>query len=432
MARREDKIGLIGRIRRWVRYNRVELGLGYAVVVAQAIGVHVLGYGNGTLLVLAGSLVAWRVPVVRTRLEDVLGRATRNRRWQAGMDVLMPTGTPAVGRIDVTAFGETALIRLGAGWSPTQMESMAERIASYLDVAAVTVNRVPGRSGWVSVSALVTDPLSRPSPAWPWLGAGRTDLWEPVPLGLDSDGREVTVTLPGHNLLLGGEPGAGKSGTISMLVAAAALDPSVSVWLMDGKLVELAPWAPIAAGFAGTDITEAIVMLRSLSQVVDERYAALLAEGKRKVDRDKGLHVVVCDELAHYLTWPEKKARDAFTDGLRDLVSRGRAAGVIVIAATQKPGSEVVPTSLRDLFGYRAAMRCSTSAASDTILGSGWATQGYSAGTIDPGLRGVGYLLHESGVPVRLRTHWLDDNDVSGLIARARALRGGESGGAPS
>ncbi|MGH8904698.1 MAG: hypothetical protein ACRDYA_24210, partial [Egibacteraceae bacterium] len=34
-----------------------------------------------------------------------------------------------------------------------------------------------------------------------------------------------------------------------------------------------------------------------------------------------------------------------------DLIRRGRAAGIIWIGATQKPSSDVVPTSLRDLVG---------------------------------------------------------------------------------
>jgi S-DNA-T family DNA segregation ATPase FtsK/SpoIIIE len=95
-----------------------------------------------------------------------------------------------------------------------------------------------------------------------------------------------------------------------------------------------------------------------------------------------------------------------------------------VLAATQKPGSDVVPTSIRDLFGYRLAMRCSTAAASDTILGSGWAAEGYSAAAIDPATRGVGFLLHESGVPAPMRAHWLDDSAIDDLATRATQLRG--------
>src|SRR5215211_4468988 len=158
---------------------------------------------------------------------------------------------------------------------------------------------------------------------------------------------------------------------------------------------------------------------------MEARYRELLARGLRKVRRDDGLplHLVVCDELAFYLTLPDKKQRQEFSELLRDLVARGRAAGVIVCAATQKPGADVVPTALRDLFGFRLALRCSTPQASDTILGQGWASAGYSVATIAPGHRGVGLLLAEDGTPVRLRAFHLTDADIDALAARAAALR---------
>ena len=95
-----------------------------------------------------------------------------------------------------------------------------------------------------------------------------------------------------------------------------------------------------------------------------------------------------------------------------------------MLAATQKPDHETVPTWVRDLFGYRMALRCTTKEASDTVLGAGWAAQGYSAATVDPRLRGVGFLLAEGGVPMKLRTFYLADADVAGLAARAGRLRG--------
>ncbi len=143
--------------------------------------------------------------------------------------------------------------------------------------------------------------------------------------------------------------------------------------------------------------------------------------------------MIVCDELAFYLTAGERKARTAFAELLRDLVARGRAAGIIVVAATQKPSADVVPTSLRDLFGFRWALRCSTSQASDTILGSGWSGQGFSAASIDPAQRGVGYLLHEGGVPVRCRAYHVDDEllaSVSGAASGRRLQQSQEVGAA--
>jgi S-DNA-T family DNA segregation ATPase FtsK/SpoIIIE len=155
------------------------------------------------------------------------------------------------------------------------------------------------------------------------------------------------------------------------------------------------------------------------------RYRELLARGARKITPgdELALHLVVCDELAFYLAAEDRKHRVEFTELLRDLVARGRAAGGIVCAATQKPASDVVPSALRDLFGFRLALRCNTPQASDTILGQGWASAGYSAATIAPGRRGVGYLLAEDGLPVRVRGFYLPDAQLTRIAERAAAAR---------
>jgi DNA segregation ATPase FtsK/SpoIIIE-like protein len=104
-------------------------------------------------------------------------------------------------------------------------------------------------------------------------------------------------------------------------------------------------------------------------------------------------------------------------------VARGRAAGVIVCAATQKPAADVVPSALRDLFGFRLALRCNTRDASDTILGAGWASLGHDASSIAPGRRGIGLLLAEDGHPIRVRGFHLGDEDIATIAVRASALR---------
>jgi DNA segregation ATPase FtsK/SpoIIIE-like protein len=163
---------------------------------------------------------------------------------------------------------------------------------------------------------------------------------------------------------------------------------------------------------------------------MEERYRVLLAAGRRKIEPGDGLalHLVACDELAFYLTVEDRKKQREFTELLRDLVARGRAAGVIVCAATQKPAADVVPSALRDLFGFRLALRCNTRDASDTILGQGWATLGHSAATIAPGERGIGLLLAEDGVPIRMRGYYLSDEELDQLAARAAAVRNDQGG----
>jgi S-DNA-T family DNA segregation ATPase FtsK/SpoIIIE len=52
-------------------------------------------------------------------------------------------------------------------------------------------------------------------------------IFDPVFLGLDEDGQHVTIELVYRNILIGGEPGSGKSVGLNDLVAHAALSPDV-------------------------------------------------------------------------------------------------------------------------------------------------------------------------------------------------------------
>jgi S-DNA-T family DNA segregation ATPase FtsK/SpoIIIE len=256
-------------------------------------------------------------------------------------------------------------------------------------------------------------------------------IWDDVHLGVDETGRPVRVGLAERNLLIGGEPGSGKSVALNLIVAHAALSADCRLVLVDGKRVELGLWRSCAESFIGPSIGEAIETLRRLQADMDSRYDELLAAGRRKVTRTSGVPVVlvVVDELAYFsATVGEAKQQKEFVTLVRDLVARGRAAGIIVVAATQRPSADIVPTSLRDLFGYRWAFRCSTDASSDVILGHGWANQGYTAAGIDPAARGVGWLIAEGGQPRRMKAAYLTDSDVRTLAEQAAQLRHRDEG----
>lgn len=241
----------------------------------------------------------------------------------------------------------------------------------------------------------------------------------------------MVIELAYRNLLIGGEPGAGKSVLLSNIIAHAALSHDCQLWLLDGKQVELGMWLDVAEVFIGKDIQAALEALRRLQTVMDARYDRLAAEGRRKMIRADGDFILaVVDEIAYYsATAGERRSQEDFTMLLRDLVARGRAAGVIVVAATQRPSADIIPTSLRDIFGYRCAFRCTTEVTSDIILGFGWAKEGYSAASIAPEDRGVGWLLAEGGVPRRFKGAWLDDEQIGQVVARAK-WQGRRRGGA--
>jgi hypothetical protein len=403
---------------------RVELVATVALLLVLAELTRVIGWTAAVLLVASTLLGLWWIPDVRTWATLIERRAYVRRQWSlavrhAGL-ANFNDRIPKIVAHKLTLSGDRLLVRVPAGKSVPEVEQQAETIAAYLRVREVRVARSPDDASLARVQIVCRDSLETADP-WPWPNrdARQLSLWLPIPVGLDEDGEPVTVSLVERNVLIGGEPGAGKSVAQSMLALTGALDPGVRLHLFDGTQVDLAFLAGCAAHMVGASIADAIEVLGELRGDMDERYLWLLANRYRKLPpgSELPLEVVVIDELAFYCTDRE------FVVLLRDLVARGRKAGIIVLAATQKPGGDVIPTSLRDLFSIRWAFRCSTPDASDTILGRGWATQGFSAHRIDPAYRGIGFLLADGGRPVRLRAFYLGDGDLARIAARAEHLR---------
>ena len=240
-------------------------------------------------------------------------------------------------------------------------------------------------------------------------------MFDPLFIGMDEYGHAVTLDLVFHNLLVAGEPGGGKSVLLHNIAAIGALAEKTRLVLFDGKIVELGAYREIADEFVPLNMAKAISVLKRLLRVALDRYMWLLAHRLDKIDRSHDMTVIltIIDELAMFSTvLGDKKDQELFAALLRGLVAIGRACGMPVVAATQRPSFDIIPTSLRDLFGYRAAFRCTTTNSSNIILGQGWAEQGYTASDIDPETRGVAYLLAETGTPRKVKAAYLSDSDI--------------------
>jgi S-DNA-T family DNA segregation ATPase FtsK/SpoIIIE len=261
-----------------------------------------------------------------------------------------------------------------------------------------------------------------------------TSMFDPLFLGVDEFGADVFIPLMYRNILIGGEPGAGKSAVLNNVVAHAALDLDCRLCLIDGKQVELGQWVDCADVFVGPDLALAIATLQRVQIVVDNRNTFLLAYKRRKTTpRDAFRPILVAvDEIAYFsATVGDKKTQDLFASKLRDVVARGRSVGVMVAAATQRPSSDIIPTSLRDLFAWRFAGRCTTDVSSDIVLGHGWAAKGWTSNSIDPDNPGAGFLIAGGGTPRRVKVAYLSDGDCDRIAAyagdRRAAAKAGES-----
>ncbi|MEV5694196.1 FtsK/SpoIIIE domain-containing protein [Micromonospora globbae] len=262
----------------------------------------------------------------------------------------------------------------------------------------------------------LTDTIELPTnPADTVPVAAGLSIFDPVFLGIDEFGQAVYLPMIYRNILIGGEPGAGKSSLLNTIVGHAALCPDVRLCLLDGKQVELGLWEDACDVFVGPDLAHAIRTLRRVQTVMDNRYTFLRARRRRKIGPNDvfGQILVACDEIAYFsATAGDKKDQELFAALLRDIVARGRAVGIIVAAATQRPSSDIIPTSLRDLFAWRFAGRCTTDVSSDIVLGHGWAARGFSSNTIDPNNQGAGYLIAEGGIPALVKAAYMTDADI--------------------
>ena len=101
-------------------------------------------------------------------------------------------------------------------------------------------------------------------------------MFDAVHLGRDEYGTHVHVNLAERNMLLGGEPGAGKSSGLNLITAHGALSHDCKLILVDGKQVELGLWRACADMFIGLSITDA-TCTPSTATTAQHNRATLLA-----------------------------------------------------------------------------------------------------------------------------------------------------------
>ncbi|MFA1548851.1 FtsK/SpoIIIE domain-containing protein [Actinomadura chokoriensis] len=409
-------------------WRRELAALGVLALVAAA-GWQGRGWVGAVVAPAEVAVIVGVVPWSRRRAAAAWRRARLRRQWDrscrfAGLTT--PNDRiPRIRRDRRVPAGDRLVVRVPRGATVDDLAGEAERVAAVLRVREVRVGRDVECAPVAHVDIVRRDPWAGAGPLrWPWVEAARRSVADPVPLCVDDMGEPVAVRLPGKHFLIGGEPESGKSAALSLILAAAALDPFAQIWGWDAKIVELGLWRPVMTRLAGNDMDVAIAQQEDLIQEMDRRYEVLEAAGRRELRPGEApLILAVTDELRFYSANSDSKAAKRYNSLGEDVAARGRAALIAQVSATQKPAGTVVPTTWRDLMALRLAMRCTTRDASDTILGAGMASAGYDASEIDIATRGVGWLYAEGGFPRRVRSYYLDDNDIRSIVARGAALR---------
>jgi S-DNA-T family DNA segregation ATPase FtsK/SpoIIIE len=302
-----------------------------------------------------------------------------------------------------------------------------ERDESQLYLTRVRGDR--GHAGRLSVWLMDADPFDRDPARSPLLGIERASLWDSIPVGVDSRGQEIPLRLVDASLLIAGEPRAGKTVATNAIIAAAALSPQVKLLLFDGKGAgDHRPWRRIAQVAVKRDprmLLDYLIWAQEEMERVFDLLESQEAGSKLTPDLCQQLGIditlIVVDETRYYLT--DSKHGAAITRLCVDIASRGPAAGVLLVLASQRMTVDAIPGPLRGVCSLRWAMRCPDVTASNAVLGEGKAGKGWDASTIRRDQRGVGILDADGETPVLMRSYLLEDADLVTIAERAYALR---------
>lgn len=194
----------------------------------------------------------------------------------------------------------------------------------------------------------------------------------PVGIAVDGSGISARVDKLPH-LLVAGTTGSGKSVFTTALLAhlVTRSEPAqLQLMLVDPKRVELASFAglPHLARPVATDIHSAVETLDAAVAEMETRWKMLEEAGKRQVSEladPPPYLVVVVDELADLMMTAGKRAENAIVR----LLQLGRAAGVHLILATQRPSTDVVTGLIKTNAPSRMVFAVSSHTDSGVALG---------------------------------------------------------------
>jgi S-DNA-T family DNA segregation ATPase FtsK/SpoIIIE len=205
-------------------------------------------------------------------------------------------------------------------------------------------------------------------------------------LGKDIFGRSVIADLSKMpHLLVAGATGSGKSVSINSMVISVlykATPAEVKMLMIDPKLLELSAYEGIPHLISPviTNPKEAAEALKKIVMEMERRYRVLAERAARSIENYNS-QAGIEDQLPYIIIFIDELADLMFSvaneveDSIARLAQMGRAAGIHLILATQRPSVDVITGIIKANFPTRISFQVSSKIDSRTILDSQGAEQ---------------------------------------------------------
>jgi S-DNA-T family DNA segregation ATPase FtsK/SpoIIIE len=240
----------------------------------------------------------------------------------------------------------------------------------------------------------------------------------PIALGKGSGGENIVIDLAKMpHLLIAGATGSGKSVCINGIVSGLIMERSpaeMRLLLVDPKRVELTPYngIPHLLTPVVVDTDKVVGLLKGLIQEMLDRYRRMedvsvrnIEAYNKKMPEKMPLLVVAVDELADLMM----SAAFDVEQSLCRLAQLGRATGIHLIVATQRPSVDVVTGLIKANFPSRVSFGVTSQVDSRTILDTAGADKLLGRGDML-------YLPLDASKPVRAQGVFISDREIDGLV----------------